>query len=65
MSLPVISRMIELIRIHALIRLARVLIFVGTAADRVRKAACRKAGALAIEATARMDGRDAASRRPE
>jgi hypothetical protein len=32
--------MIEVLRIHALVRMARVLIFIGRAADTVRKAAC-------------------------
>jgi hypothetical protein len=59
--------MIELLRIHALVRMARVLVFIGHMADFARAVACRKAGALAIEATARMNARDAAYRqsRPE
>jgi hypothetical protein len=49
--------MIELLRIHAIARAARVLIVIGMAADFVRTAAYRKAAALAIEAAARMDAR--------
>jgi hypothetical protein len=55
--------MIELLRIHALVRAARVLVFVARAVDFVRKAACRPAVALADDATARMDARDTAWRR--
>jgi hypothetical protein len=54
--------MIELLRIHALVRMARALVFIGEAADLARAAACRKAGALAVEAAARMDARDTAYR---
>jgi hypothetical protein len=54
--------MIELLRIHALVRAARVMVFIGTAADFVRAAACRKAGALAIEATARIEALHTTSR---
>ena len=55
--------MIELPKIHALVRAARVLVFVASAVDVVRKATCRAAVALADDATARMDARDAAWRR--
>ena len=54
--------MIELLKIHALVRTARVLVFIGTAADFVRAVACRHAAAAVIEATARIDARDATSR---
>jgi len=53
----------ELLKIHALVRAARVLLVIADAADYVRKAACRKAEGLAIEATARCDARNAARRR--
>jgi hypothetical protein len=59
----VTCRMIELLRIHAIVRTARVLVFIARAAEFVRRAACRKAGALADEATAWCDSRDAAYRR--
>jgi hypothetical protein len=55
--------MIELLKIHALVRAARLLVFVARVVDYVRKAACRAAVALADDATARMDARDAAWRR--
>jgi hypothetical protein len=45
-----------------LVHTARVLVFIGHMADLARAVACRKAGALAIEAAARMDARDAAYR---
>ena len=54
--------MIELLRIHALVRTARVMVFIGTAADFVRAVACRKAGALAIEAAARIEALRTTSR---
>jgi hypothetical protein len=54
--------MIGLLKIHTLVIAARVLIFVASAADYVRKAACRKAEALAIEAVAWYDKRDSAER---
>jgi hypothetical protein len=57
------ERMIELLKIHALVRAARLLVFTGTAADFVRKVARRSAIALANDATARMDAPDAAWRR--
>ena len=41
---------------------ARVLVFIGRAAEYVRAASCGKAGALLGEATARHDARDAAWR---
>jgi hypothetical protein len=44
--------MIALLRIHTLVRTARVMVFIGMAADFVRAVACRRAGALAIEAAA-------------
>jgi hypothetical protein len=45
--------MIELLKIHALVRAARVLVFVARAVDFVRRATCRWAVALADDATAR------------
>jgi hypothetical protein len=54
--------MIELLRIHTLIRTAGMLIFVGRMADFVRAVACRKAGPLVIEAAARVAALDAANR---
>src|SRR5450631_1653061 len=54
--------MIQLLRIHALVRTASVLLFIASAADYVRKAACQKAEAIAIEATAWCNARDAAWR---
>jgi hypothetical protein len=57
--------MIELLKIRALVGTARALVFIGHAADFVSRATCRKGGALAIEATARMDARDAAWRRAQ
>lgn len=42
--------MIELLRIHALVRMARALVFIGHVADLARAVACRKAGALAAKA---------------
>jgi hypothetical protein len=51
--------MIELLKIHALVRMARVLVFIAHAADYVRKVACRKAEAIAIKAAAWCDKRDA------
>jgi hypothetical protein len=50
--------MIELLKIHALVRAARLLLVIAHAADYVRKVACRKAEATAIEATAWCDARD-------
>jgi hypothetical protein len=50
----------ELLKIHALVRMARVLLVIADAADYVRKAACRKAEAIAIEAVAWCDARNAA-----
>jgi len=54
--------MMALLRIHALVRAARVLLLVGRAAEYVRAAPCRKAGALADEATAWCDARGAAGK---
>jgi hypothetical protein len=55
--------MIELLKIHALVRVARVLLVIASAADYVRKVAWRKTEAIAIDATAWCDARDAAYRR--
>jgi hypothetical protein len=52
----------DLLKIHALVRVVRVLVFVD-AADYVRKEACRKAEVLAIAAAAWCDARDAAKPR--
>jgi hypothetical protein len=49
--------MIEMLKIHALVRAARLLLVIAHAADYVRKVACRKAEAIAIEATAWCDAR--------
>jgi len=58
--------MIEQLRIHAIVRTSRVLVYIGRLAEYVRAAACRRAGALAGEATAWADARDAHRRaRPE
>jgi hypothetical protein len=45
-----------------LVRTARVMVFIGHMADLARAVACRKAGALVIEAAARIDALDAANR---
>ena len=50
--------MIELLRIHALVRMARVLVFIGRAAEYVRAVSCRKAEAIAVEAVALCDARE-------
>jgi hypothetical protein len=56
------NHMIELLKIRAIVRTARVLVAIGTVADFVRAVACRKAGGLVIEAAARIDAREAARR---
>ncbi len=53
------------LRIHALVLAARVLLVIASAADYVRKVACRNAEALAIEATTWCDARDTAYRRAQ
>jgi hypothetical protein len=53
---------IALLRIHAFVRMARVLVLIGRVAEFVRAASCRKVGALLAEATALYDARDAAWR---
>jgi len=53
--------MIDALKIYMLARMARVLVFVGRAAEYVRAASCGKTGALSGEATA-WDARDAAWR---
>jgi len=55
--------MIELIQIHALVRTARVLVFIGRAAEAVSTACRRAAGRILDEATAWADARDAAKPR--
>jgi hypothetical protein len=55
--------MIELLKIHALVRAARVLVLVGAAADTVSRQSLAKAKKLADAATAWCDARDAAFRR--
>jgi len=57
--------MITLIRIHALVRTAGVLVFIGRAEEYVRAASCRKAWVLLGEAAAWCDARDAAWRRAQ
>jgi hypothetical protein len=59
--------MIELLQIHALIRTARVLLFIGTVADTVSRRSLAKAKKFADAATAWRDARYAAYRlaRPE
>ncbi|HEY8008448.1 MAG TPA: hypothetical protein VIE66_16990 [Methylocella sp.] len=52
--------MIELLKIHGLVRMARVLLVIASAADYVRKMACRKAEAIAIETAAWCDAKDVA-----
>jgi hypothetical protein len=41
--------MIELLRIHALVRMARVLRVIAGAADYVKNVACRKTEAIALD----------------
>jgi hypothetical protein len=55
--------MIELLKIHALVRMARVLVFVGAAAEDISLACRRCAGHVLDEATIWLDARDAAWRR--
>jgi hypothetical protein len=55
--------MTELLRIHALVRLARVLVFVGKVADRFGRWCRRTAGRILDELTAWSDARDAAKSR--
>jgi hypothetical protein len=52
------------LRIHALVRAARVLVFVGAAAEGLSLACRRRAGSILEEATARCDARDEARRGP-
>jgi hypothetical protein len=54
--------MIELLKIHAIVRTARVLVFIGNMADILRALACRHAAAAVIEAAARIEARHATSR---
>jgi hypothetical protein len=54
--------MIDALKIYMLARMARVLVFIGRAAEYVRAASCGKTGALSGEATAWYDARDAAWR---
>jgi hypothetical protein len=54
--------MIELLRIHAIVRTAAVLVAIGRAADFVRAVACRHAGPLVIEAAARVAALDAVNK---
>jgi hypothetical protein len=56
-------RMIELLRIHALVRMARVLVFVGAAAEGLSLVCRRRAGRILDEAVAWCDARNAARRR--
>jgi hypothetical protein len=58
--------MIELLRIHALVRLARILVFISKVADRFGRTCRRAAGSILDELTAWMDARDAQRQaRPE
>jgi hypothetical protein len=50
--------MIDLLKIHALVRTAGVLVFVGAAADTVSRQSLAKAKKLADAATAWCDARD-------
>jgi hypothetical protein len=53
-------RMIELLKIHALVRTARVLVFVGAAAEELSVVCRRHAGRILDEAVAWCDARNAA-----
>jgi hypothetical protein len=55
--------MIELLKIHALVRAARVLVFVGAAAEEISLACRRRASRILDEAVAWCDARNAARRR--
>jgi hypothetical protein len=52
------------LKIHALVRAARVLVFVANAAEDISAACRRRAGRILDEAVAWCDKRDAAWRRP-
>jgi hypothetical protein len=54
------GRMIELLKIHALVRAARVLVFVGGAAEGLSLACRRRAGHILDDATIWLEARDAA-----
>jgi hypothetical protein len=55
--------MIELLKIHALVRMARMLVCIGAAAEEISAACRRRAGRILDEAVAWCDARDAAYRR--
>ena len=52
--------MIELLQIHAIVRLARVLVLIGRVAEAVSIACRRAAGGILDDVTAWADARDAA-----
>jgi hypothetical protein len=56
--------MIELLKIHALVRVARVLVFVGATAEEISLGCRRRAGRILDEATIWLAARDATYRRP-
>jgi hypothetical protein len=55
--------MIELLRIHALVIVARVLVRIGAATEDISAACRRRAGRILDEAVVWCDARDAARRR--
>jgi len=55
--------MIELLRIHALVIIARALVRIGAAAEDISAASRHRAGCILDEATAWCDARNAARRR--
>jgi hypothetical protein len=55
--------MIELLKIHALVRMARVLVRIGAAAEDISAVCRRRAGCILDEAVAWCDARDAVKRR--
>jgi hypothetical protein len=58
-------RLINALRIHALVSLARVLVFVGRLADTFSRWCRQAAGSILDELTAWADARDARRSRPE
>jgi hypothetical protein len=58
-----VGRMIELLKIHALVRAARVLVFVGAAAEGLSLACRRRAGRILNEVTTWLETRDTVNRR--
>jgi hypothetical protein len=55
--------MIELLRIHALVRVARMLVFVDAAAEEISLACRRRAGRILGEAAAWLETGNAVNRR--